>query len=371
MPEPLDILVVDDNEVDRELVRRLLSLPARFREAATAAEARAALAKQPPDLALLDYRLPDADGIELLPEFTRHAVPVVMLTGVEMPEVIVGAMREGALDYLVKSTLTPEGLEHAISNAVEKAALRRAVEEQQRVLAEQAQTLEAKNHEIRALASALTLAEQEERRRIADLLHDHLQQLLFGAKLALQVLRRPSADGSERLREAERILDEAVTMTRNLAVELTPPVLEEEELEVALRWLAGHMGSMYDMDIKVRAEGSCRIPTREIRVLLIQLVRELVFNVVKHAGVDGAEIHLSEQDGEYVISVVDQGRGFDVGSVPESYPGTSRPRGYGLYSVRQRLELLGGHLTVESAPGEGTRASIHAPIRVGGEDRFR
>lgn len=366
MPDLLEILIIDDNEVDRELVRRLLELPARFREAATAAEARAALAEAEPDLALLDYRLPDADGVELLPEFTRRAVPVVMLTGVEMPEIIVDAMRGGALDYLVKGALTPEGLERAIVNAVEKAALRRAVEEQQRVLAEQARALEARNREIRALASALTLAEQEERRRIADLLHDHLQQLLFGAKLSLQVLRRPPGGvAAERLAEVERILDEAVSMARNLAVELTPPVLEEEELEVALRWLAGHMGAMYSLEIEVRAEDVCRVPTREVRVLLLQLVRELVFNIVKHAGVGRAEIHLAEREGEYVIAVEDEGRGFDVAAVSAGSDAAGRPRGYGLYSVRQRLELLGGYLRIDSAPGRGTRVWIHAPVRAG------
>ena len=248
------------------------------------------------EIVLLDYRLPDADGIDLLPEFVAHHVPVIMLTGMEEPEMIVGAMQRGAHDYLPKGRLTEEGLEHAIGNAVEKAALRRAVDEQQRALAEHAMELEEKNREVRALASALTLAEQAERRRVSDLLHDNIQQLLFGAKLTLGLLHQSASDTTAdsaafrtHLEEAEQILDEAIDTTRHLAVELTPPVLDREDVAVALRWLAEHMSTMYRVSIDVVTECSCHIPSRELRILVIQIVRELLFNVVKHAGVMHAD----------------------------------------------------------------------------------
>ncbi len=206
MTDPIDLLIVDDSKADRTLVRNLLARPYRVREAATAREARALLRADEPDLVLLDYRLPDADGVDLLRAFVERHVPVVMLTGMEAPEVIVEVMREGAHDYLTKGRLTEDGLERAIANAVEKAALRRALDAQQRALAEHAAALEARNREVRALASALTLAEQAERRRVADLLHDNVQQMLFGVKLALRLLHAPAADpdaARKRLADAE------------------------------------------------------------------------------------------------------------------------------------------------------------------------
>ncbi len=364
--DPIDLLIVDDSEVDRILVRRLLARPYTAREAATAREARALFEAAEPDLVLLDYRLPDADGLDLLPEFVARHVPVVMLTGMEAPEIIVKAMREGAHDYLTKGRLTEEGLERAIVNAVEKAALRRALAEQQRALAEHAEALEAKNREVRALASALTLAEQAERRRVADLLHDHVQQLLFGVKLTLGPLHQPTASADPatlraRLEEAEQILDQAIDTTRHLAVELTPPVLDREDVAVALRWLAGHMSAMYGVQIDVVAECPYYIPSRELRILVLQIVRELLFNVVKHAEVEEAYLRLEACGTHTALVVEDGGRGFDVAAWKAAAEAEEGGAGFGLYSVQRRLELVGGRLEIESAPGEGSRIALHAP----------
>ncbi|MEP0546495.1 MAG: response regulator [Rhodothermales bacterium] len=362
MTDPLDLLLVDDSKADRALVRTLLARHYHVREAATAREARALLGADEPDLVLLDYRLPDAAGVDLLPAFVERHVPVVMLTGMETPEIIVEAMRGGAHDYLTKGRLTEEGLERAIANAVEKAALRRALDAQQRALAEHAAALEAKNREVRALASALTLAEQAERRRVADLLHDNVQQMLFGVKLALRLLHAPAVSPEathKRLTDAEDILDQAIDVTRHLAVELTPPVLDREDMAVALRWLAEHMGGMYGMTIEVTAACPCRIPSRELRILVVQIIRELLFNVVKHAGVDAARLRLESCDGGAVFVVEDDGCGFDPAAAESSED--EGPAGFGLYSVRQRLELVGGSLAIESAPGDGCRITLAAP----------
>ncbi|HYE95116.1 MAG TPA: response regulator [Rubricoccaceae bacterium] len=364
MDQPLRLLVVDDNEVDREQVRRLLT-QYQVKEAATTKEARERLGEERPDLVLLDNRLPDADGVDVLPVFVEAQIPVVMLTEVGAPEVIVEAMQRGAMDYLVKRTITRETLEHAIRNAIEKSQLRRRVDAQQRALAHQASVLRERNKEIRALASALTMAEQGERRRVASLLHDDLQQLLLGVKLNLRPVRvwadEHAPEGlRERLHEVDDLLARALTATRTLAIELTPPVLDREDLDIALRWLADHLGRTYGIALDVETMEECPVPSPELRVLLIQLVRELVLNVVKHAGVEYARITLGQNDGTYAITVADDGRGFDPGVI--DYVGDGQGAGFGLYSIKKRLELLGGRLTVESAEGQGTRATIFAPV---------
>ena len=357
MSGDIHILVVDDNALDRELVRRLLPQGFPISEAATGEEARAHIAAAQPDLVLLDNRLPDVNGIDLLPLFAERYIPVVMLTEIEAPEIVVAAMQRGAQDYLVKNALSREGLRRAIRNALEKAALRRTLHEQQQALAEQARVLEARNHDIRALASSLTLAEQAERHRIAALLHDHVQQLLLGARLRLQMLRTSSPEEVVGLiGEMNDILQEALESTRTLAIELTPPALDDEHLEESLQWLAEHMGRQYHFTVRVEAETSGRIPSRDLRVLLLQLVRELVFNVIKHAGANEATIRLKDESEGIMIIVEDQGRGFDVAALQEKLSG------FGLYSVRERLNLLGGRLEIASSEGSGTRMTIVAPM---------
>ena len=119
MVEPqIELLLVDDDEVDRELVCRLLSAMHVVHEAATAAEALAIIEAQRPDCVLLDYRLPDVDGLQMLPIFTRAYIPVIILTGEESPQVVVQAMQQGAQNYLVKNNLTQIGLQHAITGAI-------------------------------------------------------------------------------------------------------------------------------------------------------------------------------------------------------------------------------------------------------------
>jgi signal transduction histidine kinase len=372
---PLDILLVDDNALDRELVRRYLPSGHNLRTAATAAEAKQQFYAQHPDIVLLDYRLPDADGVKILPEFVIHHVPVVMLTGMEAPEIVVEVMQAGAHDYIVKNHLSSENLEHAMIRALDMARLQRAVAEQQKALQAQAAALEAKNREITALASALTLAEQAERRRLADLLHDHLQQLLFGVRLSLCSL--VATDDPTRRTEqgaiAEDALLQAIETTRNLAVELTPPVLDREEIDVAFRWLAHHMGQTYGLQVEVVAENPCRVTSRELRVLLLQFVRELLFNVVKHAGVDRATIRLTANRNGCTVSVVDEGCGFDphaqhLVAQHSASEGNGFVGGFGLFSVRERLELLGGTLEVESSGEGGTRVTIRSPLSVGLRD---
>lgn len=357
MTDARDILVVDDNALDRELVRRLLHPAGPPREAATAAEARAQMDAALPDLVLLDNRLPDANGVDMLPLFAERRVPVVMLTEVEAPEIIVVAMQRGAEDYLVKGTLTRDGLARAVANAIEKAALRRQLSAQHEALAAQAETLEGRNREIRALAAALSLAEQAERHRIAEFLHDDIQQLLFGARLQLQVLLSSDVSLQKELGDkVSSILEKTIQSTRNLVAELTPPV-RDGNLELALQALAAQMSRLHHVTVGLAVETTGRLPSQDHRALVLQIVRELVFNAVKHAGVAQVCVRLYEEDQTLVVQVRDEGTGFNPDEVQQ------RPtRGFGLNSIRERLELIGGAFEIDSAPAQGTRATIRLPL---------
>jgi signal transduction histidine kinase len=348
MFEPrIELLLVDDDEIDRELVCRLLSSEYSVREAATAQEALATVDRFHADCVLLDYRLPDMDGLQLLPFLTRANLPVIILTGEESPEVIVQAMQQGAQNYLVKGSLTQIGLHHAISSAIEKMALMRDVDE--------------KNRQLRKLASALALAEQRERRRVSQILHDHVQQILYGIQMRSQLISLdalPDDRIQEHLVALQGLVSDAILTTRTLTVELSPPVLQNEGLAAALQWLVSHMAERYHLHVSLDLTTEVHVANDDLGMLLFQLVRELLFNVVKHSGVLDARLTVSEDGENLVICVSDCGRGFDteVRTQPALASG-----GFGLYSVRERLALFGGQLKMESGPGQGVQATVLVP----------
>ncbi|HKK92989.1 MAG TPA: PAS domain S-box protein, partial [Longimicrobiales bacterium] len=232
-------------------------------------------------------------------------------------------------------------------------------------LREAKQTLEARvaerTEQVRDLASTLAMAEQDERRRIAQILHDDLQQLLFGIQLKMTFVRQGAEEATdatlaEHAEESERYLDRAIHVSRQLTVDLSPPVLEGEGLTQTLEWLTTQMEEVHNLTVEVLTEYDFVIPQEGMRVLLFQIVRELLFNVVKHADTDRATVTLDEADEGLIITVSDEGTGFD--------PATLKPKtegGFGLFSVRERLRLYGGTLEIESAPGAGTRMTATIP----------
>jgi len=213
------------------------------------------------------------------------------------------------------------------------------------------------------LASELTLAEQRERRRIAEVLHDHLQQIMIGAKLRMELLITDADDAQKPA--AEKVLDlisQSITASRALTAELSPTVLRTGDLSASLEWLAQWMSRNHGFEVSVRAEPGIVLAQRDLTVLLYQATRELLLNVVKHAGVNSARVEMShDEDNRLCIAVIDQGAGFDPETIWEKAKvGT----GFGLFSIRERITLMGGSLEVESSPGQGARFSLVIPVEI-------
>ncbi len=243
---------------------------------------------------------------------------------------------------------------------------RRRAEEQ---LHQLNQALDARVIQVRKLASTLTLAEQDERRRIAQILHDDLQQLLYAIQMRIENVVADIVDADELLKqeiqETKIWLADAIRITRNLTVDLSPPMLKEEGLVDALGWLATQMAENHDLHLTIVAEHPVRIANQNIQVLLFQIVRELLFNVVKHTMVDQATVELHEGDeGQLMITVADEGRGFDLEAAETAHTG-----GFGLFSVRERLALFGGQMKIVSAPGIGTRVTVSIALDAQAADR--
>jgi PAS domain S-box-containing protein len=241
------------------------------------------------------------------------------------------------------------------------AELELRVQQRTAELSQAVQQLEKQSTQLRALALELTLAEQRERRRLADVLHGDLQQLLVGAKLLVSPLKE-AADPKvqEAGREVTDLLDGALRCSRSLTEELSPPILYMGGLIPALAWLARWIGEKHNLAVVLRAEETAPILSHDTTVLLFQFIRELLFNAVKHAHVNTAQIEIGWRDGRVQVQVADEGVGFDPAQLRVTGGDLG---GFGLLGIQERLELLGGGMEIESAPGKGSRFTLWIPVQ--------
>ena len=215
---------------------------------------------------------------------------------------------------------------------------------------------------LRALATEVSLAEQRERKRIATELHDHLQQMLVFCKLKLGQGKHRAAvlpGFADLIKQVDDVLTEALSYSRTLVAELCPPVLREFGLSAALKWLGEHMGQR---QLRVSVDvGQDHVPVAEEQaVLVFQSVRELLMNVVKHAGTKHASVHMRCDASGISIEVRDTGAGFDLSVVQPQDGG--QPLKFGLFSIRERMKAFGGRLDLVTAPGQGTSAVLVLPL---------
>jgi signal transduction histidine kinase len=248
----------------------------------------------------------------------------------------------------------------ALVRSVER--LEKEVTERQRAeraLEESNRELHARTEQLRRLARELNQTEQRERRRLAQMLHDHLQQLLVAARMRAGLVHE-NASSEVTLADAAKIeeaLNEAVVLCRSLTVELSPPVLHGGSLRQALIWLGHWMEENHGLAVKVLARcGPVPVP-EDVATLLFQTTRELLFNVVKHSGTKAAQVTFTTQGGGVRVVVSDRGVGFKPGDAHAGDDGG----GFGLFGVRERLQLAGGQVVVESRPGRGTRVTLQVP----------
>lgn len=216
--------------------------------------------------------------------------------------------------------------------------------------------------QLSALAAEITLAEERARRKLASELHDGPAQNLAGLAMLLAALKRGISDGEqvERLTEAEQVLADTTLQTRTLMLELAPPGLHEAGLVEALRWLADRVSNQQRIIVTVEDDGLPKPLEDQISVLLFQTVRELLQNVVKHARSKRATVRCSVVDDSLRIDVLDPGIGFEVQSINRL---PTRQGGFGLFSIRERLKLMGGSIDIHSIVGEGTAVRIRVPLK--------
>jgi signal transduction histidine kinase len=211
---------------------------------------------------------------------------------------------------------------------------------------------------LRLLSAELALAEEGERRRIAEILHEDLQQLLVASQMQLEALRK-TQDAPQREAmacEIAKALESAFKLTRSLTVELAPPVLHEDGLAAALEWLAAETRKNYNVEVMLEADSSANPETADVRIFLFRAVRELLLNSVKHAA--GSAVHITMQHlspDKVRVIVADDGPGFDRTSLDKQTTGLQK---FGLFNIRERVQHFGGEFNINSSPNRGTRVTL-------------
>lgn len=359
-PAFIRVLIVEDSEDDADLLLQALRragyepehLRVETREAMSAA-----LDELPWDAIVCDFSMPQfsAPGALSLVKEKGLDLPFIIVSGTVGEDVAVVAMRAGAHDYLMKDNLTRLG--PAIQRELREVVVRR-----ERAQAEN--DLRAYQEQLRSLASRLSLIEEQERRQIATALHDQVGQTLAVLKIKLAALRL-QADGTqlaESLDTVRELCDQAISFTRSLTFDLSPPVLYQLGLEAAVEWLVEKHSDMHGITVEHSNDDQPKPLSEDIRVFLFQAVRELLVNTAKHAGAKKVGVSMRREGRNILILVEDDGDGFD----PEKM---ERSEGFGLFNIRERLNSVGGGLLIESIAGNGSRVTVLAPLMEGDESQ--
>lgn len=209
---------------------------------------------------------------------------------------------------------------------------------------------------LRELAGDLTRAEQRERDRLYELLHDEVQPLLVAARLSLSGLTPETAQEDCRRAAAEACahLSRVIQMARDLSLRLSPPQIRERGLNAALASLCGWVRENHGLEVELICAPDTEPGDMALRLLYFNAVRELLMNVVKHAGTARVTLTLRRDDADTLrITVADRGGGFEPATITT---------GTGLAAIGRRLGMIGGTIQIDSRPGEGTVAMISVPL---------
>ncbi|MFC1916947.1 PAS domain S-box protein, partial [Chloroflexota bacterium] len=216
--------------------------------------------------------------------------------------------------------------------------------------------------ELRSLALQLSLAEERERRRIAIEVHDRLSQTIAVCRMKLGTLVQSatSVDMAESLNEIKTVAEKLIDDTHSLTFELSSPLLYDFGLEAAVEQLTEQFEEQHGIEFSYEDDGESKPLDDDIRVLLFQTVRELLVNIAKHARAQSAKVCISRDDGHLCITVEDDGIGFNASNMGTSW---RRVKGFGLFSIRERLHYIDGYIEIKSEPGHGTRVAVVVPLK--------
>lgn len=346
-PRACRVLLIEDDEDDCVLVSTLLSgISSTSYEIEWASNYEAGIEQFERDLhdiCLLDYRLGDRNGLELLHKMTEKGprAPVILLTGQDDYSVDLEAMKSGAADYLVKGQLNAPLLERSIRYSIER---KRAED-----------ALRASEQQLKLLSSQLLKFQESERKQVASELHDELGQILTAVKFsienALNQMERDSAV-SKTLQPLIPTLQSAIEEVRRIYTQLRPSVLDDLGILATVGWFCREFHQRHQT-IEVSHEAAVvesDVP-EPLKLVIYRIMQEAFDNAAKFSKADRLWLSLLRFDNILTLTIKDNGVGFDP---TEALSVENPSRGLGLASMKERTELSGGTLRINSGNGDGT-----------------
>jgi signal transduction histidine kinase/ActR/RegA family two-component response regulator len=245
--------------------------------------------------------------------------------------------------------------------------IRRLNETLEQRVADRTTELENRAQQLQQLALELTEAEDLERRRIASILHDDFQQELAYIKLELAILQNEAELNNiqKRLEFLVPFIEKCVEKSRNLSYEINPQALLQSGLLVALRELAHNMKTRFGLNVTVHAQHNAEPHSSVLASILFRSIKELLFNVIKHACVNSAIMDIRSKNETIYIRIKDLGKGF---AYDPARPRFNRETGFGLWNIEDRITFLGGHMKINTAPGKGCCIELIVPKDVSRKD---
>jgi len=390
---PVKILLVEDNPPDalllQETFREITNIKFELTHVKQLSEAVSQLGKSSFDVILLDLSLPDSFGLETLERALMMApsLPIIVLTGLRDETIGVQAIHKGAQDYLIKGQTDRDLLFRVINYSMERKRiekdLRNVCDDLEIKVKERTLTLEktvsvlrseilrrieaekkihADQKQLRSLTAELVLTEERERHNIATELHDSLGPILAFAKRELTFLQKSVPEKTaEALDTISLNIGQAIKQIRSLIFDLSPPALYTLGFEPAIEELTENFCQEQKLKVFFKNSDEPKPLMDPVKILLYRSIRELLINIAKHAEAKTVQITLSKDRNSVKIIVEDDGKGFDISSLDSK---SSRSKGFGLFTVRERLAHIGGTLDIQSETGKGTKAILLSPLDI-------
>ena len=351
---PTRILYVDDDEDDHILFQRVLhQIPnsdCHLYFKTTHDDAIKWIGQNPCDVLFVDFYLGDKTGLALIKEIREMGLtmPVIVLTGQSSPDIDAQSLYGGADDYLEKTHLTPVLLDRTIRYALER---RRHLS-----------LLTDRQSQLERLSKKLLAIQEKERKRLARELHDGIGSTLTAVKYALEENLYYQANGDAHEGPTlESILSwvrQAITETRAICSQLRPQTLDDLGVKLAVESLCKKTGQVSEsLKIACRLELNEEDFSEDVKIAVYRIVQEALNNVTKHSEATKVEVSLIETKDELMLSIHDNGIGFEVPITSTEKSGS----GLGLDSMKERVELLSGHFELQSELQRGTSIKCHWP----------
>ncbi len=339
------ILAIDDNSINLELLSQIIKLyypDYLFIGALSGQEGYEIAQKENPDLILLDIMMPDLDGYEtceLLKQNNKtKQIPIIMVSALGRDS----AERTKGLNV---------GADSFISKPFDQVELKAQINVALRIKSYQLQ--------LKKLNSEITLVEEQERRRIAENLHDSLGQTLGLAFMNLSSIdiQKCQPEIKNTIQFTSKLLNKAIEESRRLTYDLSPPILYELGLVPAIKWKLERFEKETNIAANLITEKRKTDLSRENNIFLYRTIGELLTNTFKHAEATEVTVKQKTKNGMYYISVEDNGIGIDKSQLKQK---TNNKGGFGLLSISERIENMNGTFKIASVEN-GSLAEIEIP----------